>query len=221
MLAALGTLADARAEGDGTWLKWHGSANASANDDLTDREFIREWEATPPKGYPTLSPNNLIPIKAAIIRYSQITARGGWKPLPDLQLLQGSTAPRRRHPAGTSGDDGRPQGAGRQSGKLRLLSDQGGTPVSGFERACSHRHRRQAHTIAALNLPGRSARLKQLKTNLQRLEQLSRSLPKKYVVVNIPAAQVEAIEGDRVVTRHAGVVGKPERATPELEVGYP
>ena len=121
MLAALGALADARAEGDGTWLKWHGSANASANDDPTDREFMREWEATPPKGYPTLSPNNLIPIKAAIIRYSQITARGGWKLLPDLQLQQGSTDPAVAILQGTSGDDGRPQGAGRQCGKLRLL----------------------------------------------------------------------------------------------------
>jgi murein L,D-transpeptidase YcbB/YkuD len=70
-------------------------------------------------------------------------------------------------------------------------------------------------TIAALNLPA-VARLKQLKTNLARLEQLSRALPRKYVVVNIPAAQIEAIEGDRVHHAHAGVVGKPERATPEL-----
>ncbi len=39
---------------------------------------------------------------------------------------------------------------------------------------------------------------------------------KKYVIVNIPAAQVEAVALNRVITRHAGVVGKPERPTPLL-----
>jgi murein L,D-transpeptidase YcbB/YkuD len=38
----------------------------------------------------------------------------------------------------------------------------------------------------------------------------------RYVVVNIPAAQVEAVEGGEVVSRHAAVVGKPERPTPEI-----
>jgi murein L,D-transpeptidase YcbB/YkuD len=38
----------------------------------------------------------------------------------------------------------------------------------------------------------------------------------RYVVVNIPAAQVEAVEGNDVAQRHATVVGKPERPTPEL-----
>ena len=36
------------------------------------------------------------------------------------------------------------------------------------------------------------------------------------MVVNIPSAQVEAVEGGQVVSRHAAVVGKPERPTPEL-----
>ena len=35
-------------------------------------------------------------------------------------------------------------------------------------------------------------------------------------MVNIPAAQVEAVEGGEVVSRHAAVVGKPERPTPEI-----
>jgi murein L,D-transpeptidase YcbB/YkuD len=36
------------------------------------------------------------------------------------------------------------------------------------------------------------------------------------VLVNIPAAQIEAVERDGVVSRHAGVVGKPDRPTPML-----
>ena len=70
-------------------------------------------------------------------------------------------------------------------------------------------------TIAALNIPAAS-RLKQLKANLARLTEHSKAAGKRYVVVNIPAAQIEAVEGDRIVTRHAGVVGKPDRPTPIL-----
>jgi len=70
-------------------------------------------------------------------------------------------------------------------------------------------------TIAALNVPA-AARLKQLKSNLGRLQELTASAAKRYVLVNIPAAQIEAVESGRVVQRHSGVVGKPERPTPLL-----
>ena len=36
------------------------------------------------------------------------------------------------------------------------------------------------------------------------------------MLVNIPAAQIEAVENDAVVSRHSGVVGKPDRPTPML-----
>jgi len=215
VLAALASAPAAVAQDASNWMKWPGPAGAQANDDPTDREFIREWEATPPRGYPTLSPNNVIPIKAAIIRYSQIAAGGGWTSLSESQLQQGST------------------GSAVASLKQHLvltgdLSDRGGNPES-FDFALVKAVRRyqasnglaptgivDKRTIAALNIPAET-RLKQLKINLARLEQLSRSIPRKYVVVNIPAAQIEAVDQDRVVSRHAGVVGKPERATPELK----
>lgn len=215
LLAAAGCRAAVAAEGDGPWLKWNGSGSGAGNEEASDREFIREWEATPPKGYPTLSPNNLIPLKAAIIRYSQIVARGGWRSLPDLQLQQGSTgaavAILQEHLLLT-GDlkqaSGDPESFDYYLGKAvrRYQASNGLAPTGIVDR----------RTIAALNVPA-AVRLKQLKTNLARLEQLAPGLPKKYVLVNIPAAQIEAIDQDRVVTRHAGVVGKPERATPELK----
>src|SRR5690606_21958660 len=62
-------------------------------------------------------------------------------------------------------------------------------------------------TIAALNVSS-AARLRQLKTKLSRLTELTRALPKRYIIVNIPAAQIEAVENDKVVSRHSGVVGK-------------
>jgi L,D-transpeptidase YcbB len=215
VLAAVLGPAAALAQGENTWLTWPGSAYASTNSDVTDREFIKEWEASPPKGYATLSPNNVIPMKAAIIRYTQIVARGGWQSLPDLQLQQGS----------------RGAAVALLADHLLMTGDlkERGSDPEGFDYFLTKAVRRyqasnglaptgivDKRTLAALNVPA-AMRLKQLKTNLARLENLSRSLPKKYVLVNIPAAQIEAIELDRVVSRHAGVVGKPERATPELK----
>src|SRR5262249_25305196 len=70
-------------------------------------------------------------------------------------------------------------------------------------------------TFAAMNVPA-DVRLTQLKNNLLRLRALSSHLSNRYVVCNIPAAQVEAIENGVAVSRHTAVVGKPDRPSPEL-----
>ncbi|HZP21011.1 MAG TPA: L,D-transpeptidase family protein, partial [Bauldia sp.] len=43
---------------------------------------------------------------------------------------------------------------------------------------------------------------------------LTAKLPPRFVMVNIPAAQVEAVEGGVVVSRHAAIVGKVDRPSP-------
>jgi murein L,D-transpeptidase YcbB/YkuD len=55
-----------------------------------------------------------------------------------------------------------------------------------------------------------------LKVNVTRLRALSANLSPRYVVANIPAARVEAIENGLAVSRHAAVAGKPDRPSPEL-----
>src|SRR4029078_6315474 len=54
------------------------------------------------------------------------------------------------------------------------------------------------------------------KVNLTRLTDLTKIVGKRYVLVNIPAAQIEAIENGAVVQPHSGVAGKPDRPTPML-----
>lgn len=70
-------------------------------------------------------------------------------------------------------------------------------------------------TFYALSVPT-DYRLNQLRLNAQRIEQWASALSDRYVVVNIPAAKIEAVEGSQVVQRHTAVVGKVERATPIL-----
>lgn len=195
------------------WLKFPGSSYNSESSGVPDRTFIREWEAQPPKGFVTLSAANIAATKAAIKRYEDIVNSGGWGQLPDVRLRNGTT-----HQAVAILRDRL-----RQSGDLedkantftfdyyvekavKRYQASNGLPPTGVV---------DSTTVAALNVTA-DARLKQLKTNLTRLQELVRTAPKKYVFVNIPAAQIEAVENGQVVSRHAGVVGKPDRPTPIL-----
>jgi murein L,D-transpeptidase YcbB/YkuD len=69
------------------------------------------------------------------------------------------------------------------------------------------------YTYAAMNISAQ-VRLGQLETNLVRLRSMSGFLGDRYVMVNIPAAQIEAVENNRVVLRHTAIVGKIDRQTP-------
>jgi murein L,D-transpeptidase YcbB/YkuD len=180
-----------------------------------DASFAKQWEAKPPKGFPTLSAANLDAMKAAIKRYSDVVERGGWKVVPEVQLQPGTSHQAvglLRERLMLSGDlkEGEGYFSELYDGTVekavkRFQASNGLTPTGIVDK----------RTTAALNVPA-AARLRQLKTNYARLAEHARSAGKKYIVVNIPAQQIEVVENDRVVSRHAGVVGKPDRATPIL-----
>lgn len=179
-----------------------------------DRSFVREWQSNPPKGYPTLASANLAPTKAAIARYEEIVSRGGFPLMPDVELEQGASDPavavlRRRlmRSGDLAGDTSFPEhfGSDLDTAVKRFQASNGLAPTGVVDK----------RTIAALNVPS-EVRLAQLKTNLTRLTDLSKLVGKRYVLVNIPAAQVEAVENNAVALRHSGVVGKPDRPTPLL-----
>ncbi|MDX2289877.1 MAG: L,D-transpeptidase family protein [Hyphomicrobiaceae bacterium] len=187
----------------------------SATRDPVDRTFTREWEANPPPGYPTLSPANVAATKAAIARYREIAAAGGWPILADKVLRTGMSDPevavlrQRLKLTGDLKDEGWSQEGFDyylEKAVKRYQASNGLAPTGIVDD----------RTRAALNVPAK-ARLRQLELGLQRLQEFTGRTGKgRYVAVNIPAAQVEAVDGDRVVTRHAGVVGKVDRKTPLL-----
>lgn len=197
------------------WLGFDQSDN-SWDQPARERAFAREWETQPERGFPTVAKENIANTKTAINRYAELVARGGWPQLPEVELRTDMDHPavlqlRRRLQA--SGD----------------LQGYGGYPEvydSYVENAVKKAQRRHGipptgildkTTIDALNVPA-AARLRQLRVNLTRLQSLVAQTPAgKYVLVNIPAAQIEAINNNQVVSRHAGVVGKPDRPSPLLQ----
>ena len=70
-------------------------------------------------------------------------------------------------------------------------------------------------TLHTMNIPAYS-RVSQMQTNVARLRTLDGNMGDRYVMVNVPAAQIEAVEGGYVRSRHAAVVGKIDRQTPLL-----
>jgi L,D-transpeptidase YcbB len=180
-----------------------------------DASFAKQWEANPPKGFPTLSAENLQAMRAAITRYSDVVERGGWKSMPEGVLQPGTNSEAvslLRERLFLSGDLKEADGsfssafdANVERAVKRFQASNGLTPTGTVDK----------RTIAALNVPA-AARLRQLKTNHTRLAEHARSAGKRYVVVNIPAQQIEVVENDRVISRHSGVVGKPDRPTPIL-----
>lgn len=168
----------------------------------------------PALGTPTLSARNIAATKAAIDQYSAIAARGGWPMVPAKAMKPGQ----------------RGQEVALLQQRLEATGDLVGMSVPGqYDAAVVSAVKRfqirhglpptgivdSKAMIAALNVPA-AMRVSQLQQNLKRLQKLAPSAPGRYLFVNIPAAQVEAVEGGQVVLRNAAVVGKPERPTPEL-----
>lgn len=196
------------------WIRSPQPTRERATSGAYDQDFVREWEANPPRGFPTLSAANLQAMRTAIKRYSDIVAAGGWRPVPDRVFEVGMSDPAvalLSERLSLSGDlrDGAGNGTtfdtALERAVKRFQASNGLSPTGVVDK----------RTVAALNVPA-AVRLKQLKTNEARLLEYARAMPRKYVVVNIPAAQIEAVEGDRVVSRHAGVVGKIDRPSPLL-----
>jgi murein L,D-transpeptidase YcbB/YkuD len=196
------------------WMKFEDNSS-STWDPGFDRSFAKQWEQQPAKGFPTISMNNIDHMTAAIKRYAAIVEKGGWGKLPLVELRVGKTheavavlRSRLQAEGDLGADSGYLQTFDYYVEKaVKAAQERNGLPPTGVVDKA---------TIMALNVPAAS-RLRQLRTNLSRVQALRAPNDSRYVVVNIPAAQIEAVENDQVVSRHAGVVGKIDRQTPILQ----
>jgi len=152
---------------------------------------------------------------AAWQAYQAIAQRGGWPRLPDVKLALGVKDPavitlRQRLAAEgdlTAAETGSDQYDARLVAAVRLFQRRHGLSETGAVGPLTRRE---------LNTPV-EARIEQLRASLIRMRESKFVFSNRYVVVNIPGAYVEAIANGRVEKRNAAVVGRPDRASPQLE----
>jgi murein L,D-transpeptidase YcbB/YkuD len=155
-------------------------------------------------------------LEGAIARYQDIVANGGWPTIPGNRMMRpeddDERVPLLRKRLAMSGELARAKGNGFSFADdleeaVRRYQQNNGLRVTG---------RVDKPTLAALNVPAQ-ARLQQLRVNLQRLRDLmAQKIEDRYVLVNVPAFQLEAVEKHQVDLRHRVIAGKPERETPSV-----
>ena len=164
---------------------------------------------------PVFSPQTLTFIESALAEYRNIIANGGWPVVPaNKKLRLGAVSKsvsimrKRLKITGDLSTDASDSNIYDSwvEGAVRRFQARHGLPPDGVMGR---------HSFSAMNIPA-SVRLGQLETNLIRLRSMSGFLGNRYVMVNIPAAQIEAVEFGQVAQRHTAIVGKIDRQTPIL-----
>jgi L,D-transpeptidase YcbB len=183
-------------------------------DDQFDAKSSRSVAKTQTR-HPISSADTIAFVERAIFDYQDIVARGGWPYVPPVKRLRmGVSEPEvrvLRQRLIASGDLSANTGLSNAfdsyvDGAVKKFQARHGLPPDGVLGNYSY----QALNVSA------QVRLGQLETNLVRLRSMSGFLGDRYVMVNIPAAQIEAVENGRVVLRHTAIVGKIDRQTPIL-----
>jgi L,D-transpeptidase YcbB len=164
---------------------------------------------------PTLDEGTVQRISAAMLSYSVLEVQGGWPTLPanaklapgsrgaDVALLRQRLAVTEDLPADKADGDTYDEAV---VAAVKYFQGRHGLEETGTIGP---------KTLAALNVPVKQ-RLRQLAASLDRLAAMDITFGQRYVVVNLPAAFAETVEGDKVVRRYVVVVGKPDRPSPTL-----
>lgn len=193
---------------------------------MPSRALAQEWnqrfdaggldEAAIVTARPILSPEVVAAIDPAIAQYQAIVGRGGWPIVPADQTLRlGMQTPavsimRQRLIISNDLDP------------LAGNSDIFDTFVEAAVRRFQARHGIPSdgivgpNTLAAMNVAA-NIRLGQLIANRQRVADLTSRTTPRFLMVNLPGAEIEAVENGRVMSRHTAVVGRVDRPSPQLE----
>jgi len=159
------------------------------------------FAALPRDSRPTFTVQSIEATEQAAARYRRIVAEGGWS-----RVSAGDPA-RLRERLIIEGDlDPAAPISASQAGVRRFQLRHGLAETGALN----------GPTLAAMNVSAEQ-RLQQLEASLARMRASTFGFGERYVIVNIPAAAVEAVEGGRVARRYVAVVGKADRASPPVE----
>lgn len=171
-----------------------------------------------PDATPMRSDVMLDAMAAAIERYEKIVAAGGWPLIPEGRMMRNGDedprVPTLRKRLRISGDmkakgsyyDSESFDSELEEGVRQFQLRNGIRPTGRIERS----------VYPTLNITA-NQRLDQLKLNFERLRALvNGGVEDRYVLVNVPAFQLEAVEKYEVEMRHRVIAGRAERQTPEV-----
>ncbi len=196
-----------------------GSPSALARSALTNfnrrpRAFtVTKVITDPDEAWPMITATSPRLMEEAIARYDLISRQGGWPRVPRrliagtkdkaVRLLRKRLAVEGYLPA----DAVSSKRYDRQvaAAVFRFQRNLGLRPTGHVDRP----------TLKALNVPV-EVRLETLLANLPRVEWAIQGVAPRYIIVNIPAAQLETVEMGRVYSRHNVIVGMPDRPSPSL-----
>jgi L,D-transpeptidase YcbB len=163
---------------------------------------------------PLLSPNVEQGLGQAVAQYQQIVSNGGWPGIPKTRTLRVGDVDEvipllRRHLIMTDGlDRGTADDWNFDEGLQKVLvafQRRHGIPGAGAL---------DSRTVAALDVSAET-RLQQLRVNQLRVqEMLTRGVPARYVQVNVPGFELQAVTDGRVELSSRVIAGRPERQTP-------
>lgn len=162
-------------------------------------------------------------LRRALARYRQLEQQGGWPTLPDGPKLEAGVedprVPALRWRLRLTGDL---QTEGSPTDSL-FYDEQLARGVSDFQE----RHGLEADRVvgpatrAALNVPA-SARVEQIRVNMERWRWLPRDLGNPHVVVNLAGFWLRVVEDGTTALRMRVITGQPYRQTPVFsgEISY-
>jgi len=158
---------------------------------------------------------NYLRLRYALIRYRELTARGGWQPLPAGESLRpGKPDPRLeglRARLAAEGDF--PEWSGKKGPTvfdpetvqaLRRFQQRHGLAIDGVLGP---------RTLEELNVTPHQ-RVRQIELSMERWRWLPKSLGERYLMVNIAGFQLQVVEKDQVVLEMPVIVGTGYRKTP-------
>ncbi len=164
-----------------------------------------------------LTPSSPQAMEAAIGMYDHIARTGGWPRITERNLEKGDVSPevvvlRRRLVA-----EGYLLPRSLSVDEPDLFSNELRNAVKAFQsnHGLATTGKVDDRTLAEFNISA-AVRLRQLQINQPRVAAYAAKLGPRYILVNIPSAQLEAVNFGAVYSRHNIVAGKLDRPSPVL-----
>ena len=164
---------------------------------------------------PFLAPDSSASMQKVADKYAAIVSAGGWPKVPSGKLKKGSTGKavgvlnKRLFIEGylraeaTSGEYAEVYTTATEDAVSRFQSNNGLAVTGAID----------GPTLNQLNVPAEK-RLSTIRANIPRIAEYAKDLGSRYVVVNVPAQQIETVSDGKVYSIHNAIVGRPSRPTP-------